>query len=311
MTSDADSALLDVLKLLEARNYEFVTPTPASHARVVRRADRQRARDLRDMLGWSLKFEAGLDVQVEDLLAQANMLERGDDGLLKSKLRVSRLAGKLFLHSAYPTEAEDAVFLGPDSYRFAELIAAELARRPIAPGAHIVDMGAGAGVGGIVAARASREARVTLTDLNPKALRLARINAAAAGVKVETIEADNLDAVADPIDLAVINPPYIIDDAKRAYRDGGGTHGGEIPYRMAGMAADRLARGGRLVLYSGAAIVDGRNVLCEAIAGLAERLGLAHDCRELDPDVFGEELEKSAYADVERIALVAVTLERN
>jgi hypothetical protein len=27
--------------------------------------------------------------------------------------------------------------------------------------------------------------------------------------------------------------------------------------------------------------------------------------RELDPDIFGEELEKQAYADVERIAAVA------
>jgi methylase of polypeptide subunit release factors len=309
MTKDAESALLDLLKLLAARDYRFVTPTPASHARVVARPEMSRATDLRGMLGWSLLFAPGLDAHVEDLLAQADMLERSD-GLLRSRLRVSRLRDRLFLHSAYPTEAEDSVFFGPDSYRFAELIAAELERKPIKAGAHIVDMGAGAGVGGIVAGLASADARVTLTDLNHKALRLARINAATAGVRVETVEADTLDDVADPIDLAVINPPYIIDEASRAYRDGGGMHGGEIPFEMTQMAAERLAPGGRLILYTGAAIVDGRNALCEAIGGMAEDKGMTFTCRELDPDVFGEELEKPTYADVERIALVAVTMER-
>jgi precorrin-6B methylase 2 len=305
MSKDADTALLDLLTLLRGRDYDFVTPTPASHARVIARPVKRLAADERDMLGWSL-----LDTPVENLLRQAGMVHALDGGKLKSRLRVSRLKGGLFLHSAYPTEAEDAVFFGPDSYRFAELIAAELARQPLQPGGHILDMGAGAGVGGIVAAQISRDARVTLTDLNPKALRLARINAAAAKVLVTTIESDTLDEVADPIDLVVINPPYIIDDANRAYRDGGGMHGGEIPFRMTEMAAERLAPGGRVILYSGAAIVTGRNALCEAIGDLAGRLGLRHECRELDPDVFGEELENPAYEDVERIALIAATLER-
>jgi precorrin-6B methylase 2 len=310
MTQAADTALLQLLNLLKRRDYAFVTPTPASHARVIARPDMDRAHDLRGMLGWSLAFEAGVNVEVEDCLRHAGMIA-AEGGLLKSRLRVSSLGGQLWLHSAYPTEAEDAVFFGPDTYRFADLIVSELEQRPLAAGAHILDMGAGAGVGGIIAALHSEAPRVTLTDLNPKALRLARINAAAAGVAVETLESNTLDQVDDPIDLVVINPPYIIDDANRAYRDGGGMHGGEIPFEMTRMAAERLAPGGRLILYTGAAIVEGRNALCEAVGALGERLGLAHGCRELDPDVFGEELEKPAYADVERIALVAVTLERS
>jgi len=310
MNKDAQAGLLQLLHLLKARGYRFVTPTPASHARVVERPSMKQANDLRGMLGWSLPFAPGLDHAVEELLRQADMLVSADEGRLRSKLRVSYLAEQLFLHSAYPTEAEDAVFFGPDSYRFANLIDVELGREPLRRGAHIVDIGAGAGVGGIVAALASDDARITLTDLNPKALRLARINAQAAGVPVETVEAQDLEQVADPIDLAVINPPYIIDDGNRAYRDGGGMHGGEIPLEMTKMAAARLAKGGRLILYTGAAIVAGENALCEAIAKLAEKQSLAFSCRELDPDVFGEELDKPAYADVERIALIAVTLER-
>lgn len=311
MTRNADSALLDLLKALDARGYDFVTPTPASHARVVGRPGKAQARDLRDMLGWSLPFVPGsIEPKIADLLRQAGMIEDAGNGLLRSRLRVSRLHGHLFLHSAYPTDTQDAVFFGPDSYRFADLIAAELAKAPLSPGAHIVDLGAGAGVGGIVAALASDRARVTLTDLNFKALRLARINAAAAGVAVETVETGTLDPIDDLIDLAVINPPYIIDADDRIYRNGGGMHGGEVPLQMARMAADRLAPGGRLILYTGAAIVEGRNDLCEAIAELATARGFAFSCRELDPDVFGEELARHAYRDVERIALVAAILAR-
>ena len=309
MSKDGDSALLDLLKLLKSRGYRFVTPTPASHKRVLARPGMKQAHDLRGLLGWSLPAQAGLNNAVEDLLRQAGMLDEAE-GRVQSRLRVSSLGGQLWLHSAYPTEAQDAVFFGPDTYRFADLIEREIRQRPLRKGAHIVDMGTGAGVGGIVAALCSDGPCVTLTDLNPQALRLARINAAAARVEVETLESDTLDQVDDPIDLAVINPPYIIDDGERAYRDGGGMHGGEIPFNMTEMAARRLAPGGRLILYTGAAIVDGRNALCEAIGALAAELSLTHACRELDPDVFGEELAKPAYADVERIALVAVTMER-
>lgn len=304
MSTDADSALLQLLRLLERDNFRFVTPTPVTHSRVIARRDC--ARDLRDVLGWSLPFARGsIPTPVEDLLRQANALH-GD----RSRLRVSSLHDRLFLHSAYPTEAEDSVFFGPDSYRFADLIAVELERAPLALDARIVDMGAGAGVGGIIAGLASPGAYVVLTDLNPEALRLARINAAAAGVAVETIESDTLDDVADPIDLAVINPPYIVDDGNRAYRDGGGMHGGEVPLAMTRMAAERIAPGGRVLLYTGAAIVHGRNPLCEAIGTMAGELGLTFSCQEIDPDVFGEELDKPAYADVERIALVGVRLHR-
>jgi hypothetical protein len=39
-------------------------------------------------------------------------------------------------------------------------------------------------------------------------------------------------------------------------------------------------------------------------------LGLAMRYREIDPDVFGEELEMPAYRDVDRIALIAAIITR-
>jgi methylase of polypeptide subunit release factors len=306
----SDAALAGLLRLLRHRRYAFVCPTPATHARVVARPGREQARTLTDVLGWSLPFGTGvLDPGIEALLAAAGALEPCGE-LRRARLRVSSRDKRLFLHSAYPTDDEHAVFFGPDSYRFADLIEGELSDDPPADDARLVDIGAGCGVGGIVAGAMLPGLRVSLTDLNPDALRLARINAADAGIEVETVETRGLERVAGPIDLAVANPPYIIDRLSRLYRDGGGMHGGQVALDMASEAMARLSRGGRLILYTGSAIVDGADELRAALARAAEEHGCTMRYREIDPDVFGEELEHEPYGDVDRIALVAAVCVR-
>lgn len=298
---DTDAALLDLLRALRARDYRFITPTPATHARILARADRKQAANLTDVLGWSLPFDPSvIEPDLLALLQAADALEKRD-GTLRARYRVSTLHGHLFLHSAYPTEADDSVFFGPDSYRFADFIRAELGD---CEGARVVDIGTGAGVGGIVAADACPKARVVLTDINPKALRLARLNARFAGIEAEIVEADGLSTVADPIDVALANPPYIIDPKGRTYRDGGDMHGGQLSLDMATEAAARLTPGGRLLLYTGSAIVAGRDELHEALEAAMADANCTLRYRELDPDVFGEELEKPEYADVDRIAII-------
>jgi methylase of polypeptide subunit release factors len=303
--TESDAALLRLIELLRARDYHFVTPTPATHARVAARADRREARDLADVLGWSLPFAPAIvDAELLALLEAAGVLENDRDGRRRSTLRVSSLKGVLYLHSAWPTDATDAVFFGPDSYRFADLIEAELRESGCDP-ATIVDIGTGAGVGAVVAARLCPDAAIWMTDVNPLALRLAGINAQAAGTSIRAIRSDLLDAVPVPLDLALANPPYIVDEGARMYRDGGGMLGGQVSVDMAGVALRRLAVGGRLILYTGSAIVRGADLLGDALAALAD----AQDCslryREIDPDVFGEELDRPAYLAVDRIAVVA------
>jgi methylase of polypeptide subunit release factors len=308
-SSTADRALLDLLGLLDRQGYHFVTATPASHARVLRRSDRRVARDLSDMLGWSLPFERGsIDVEVEALLDAAGAIEQAG-ARVRSTLRVSSLHGRLFLHSAYPTTDRDSVFFGPDSYRFADLVAAELRHCPEARG-QIVDIGTGAGVGAIVAGLACPNAEVTGIDVNPDALRLARINALSAGVALSLVEGDGIGSCTG-IDVAIANPPYIIDDGDRAYRDGGDMHGGQVSLEMASAAMERLSAGGRLILYTGSAIVGGRDPLKAALAEATRAHGCTMAYREIDPDVFGEELEKEAYRQVDRIAVVAAICTRD
>lgn len=295
-----DAALHDLLVTLKARGYRFVTITPASHARVVARPDRREARSVEDVLGWSLPFAPEtIDPEIFDLLRRADALDSVAGGF-RSRIRVSSLGDNLFLHSAYPTEAEDAVFFGPDSYRFADLIAAELNGCT----GTLVDIGTGSGVGAIVAAKRCPEARIFMTDINAEALRLAAINARAAGVAATGLFGEGLSGIDGPIEVALANPPYIIDHNDRAYRDGGGMYGAQVSLDMAKMAVARLAPGGRLILYTGSAIVGGKDALREALAGLG---GTLRYC-EIDPDVFGEELADPAYAEVDRIALVAAVL---
>jgi methylase of polypeptide subunit release factors len=304
--TQSDAALAQLVETLQRRGYRFVTPTPATHARVVARPDRREARDIADILGWSLPFATSqIDAELLGLLDAAGAIEAAEGGRYRSRLRVSSLKGDLYLHSAYPTDAEDSVFFGPDSYRFADLIAAELGATPVSSGATVVDIGTGAGVGAIVAARVCPAASLWMTDVNPEALRLAAVNAKAAGVSIRAVESATLDCIHGPIDLALANPPYIIDDDARTYRDGGGMFGGQVSVDMARMAVRRLASGGRLLLYTGSAIVRGEDLLGKALAALADAEGCDLRYRELDPDVFGEELERPAYAEVDRIAVVA------
>lgn len=307
---DAEGAALSqLIDALRERSYRFVTPTPASHARVVARPGRETARSLVDVLGWNLPFSPELiEPELLLLLDLAGVLEPAGGNLLRSRVRASSLMDDLYLHSAYPTDGRDAVFFGPDSYRFASLIEAELASQPARPHAHIVDIGTGAGVGAVVAAKLSGAGAATGTDINSQALRLAAINARAANVALHTVQGDDLGGVGRPIDLALANPPYIVDEGKRRYRDGGGMHGGEVALAMAQAATARLAPGGRMILYTGSAIAAGEDKLQAALRDAAQHGQCTLRYRELDPDVFGEELEREAYRDVDRIALVAAVL---
>jgi methylase of polypeptide subunit release factors len=304
--SSAPSAALRLLQSLSELRYDFVTVTPATHARVVARPDMARARDLRGVFGWSLPFDQDLlPPAILGAMAEADLLEPCG-ACWKSRVRISTVAGQLFLHSAFPTDSPDSVFLGPDTIRFAAFLRAELADAP--PARRLVDIGAGAGVGGIVAATLVPAASVELVDVNERALGLALINAAHAGIEVDAYRSDGVESVPPGFDLAIANPPFIIDDDGPAYRAGGGMHGAELSLDWALGAATKLAPGGRFLLYTGSAIVAGRDALREALQAQLPALGCTLRYREIDPDIFGEELAKPAYAEVERIAAVGAVI---
>ncbi|MDB5433523.1 MAG: class SAM-dependent methyltransferase [Caulobacter sp.] len=263
-----------------------------------------------EVFGWNRAFTAAdLEPEILNLMRRAGILGRRW-GRWISRLRVASLGDRLFLHSAFPPSGHDAVFFGPDTYRFADLIAAETpARAPTT----IIDIGAGSGAGGLVAADRWPDARLTLTDLNPAALALARINAG--GRPVTLLEGSGLAGFQGDIDLALANPPFITSGSitgagGRRYRDGGGAFGAEVTLDWTDQVLSRLAPGGRFVLYTGAAIVRGRDPLYEALQRRAAEGCCALRYREIDPDIFGGLLWRPDYWRVERLAAVGAVFDR-
>ena len=305
-----DLTLLQLGRRLQADGYRFITPTPLTHQRVNQRDEGQVADTLRDVFGWSRPFEPGLLSADEQRQLQEAQVIDSYDGRLKSRVRWSSLDDLLFVHSGFPTDAADSVFFGPDTYRFAQLIHAHL-QQSFAPIQRAVDIGCGAGVGAILIARARREAQVLAVDINPAALRLTAINAALAEVvNVEVQASDVLQGTDGDFDLIVANPPYMADPAGRAYRHGGGSLGAGLSLRIVEQALNRLAPGGSLLLYTGVAMVDGRDPFFDTVVPRLDSTRFGWTYRELDPDVFGEELLNPGYQRVDRIAVVALTVTR-
>lgn len=308
--TEADNALLRLGALLQDEGYCFTTVTPATHERVNRRPANARAECLRDVLGWSRPFGPGvLPDRVVELMDAVGVLHRHEAGW-RSLVRFSSYDGELFVHSAFPTTAADAVFFGPDTYRMADAAVAhvEASARPVR---RAVDIGCGTGAGAIAVAKRAPDAEVLAVDINDAALRFTRVNSALAGAGgVRAVRSDLLDGVDGSFDLIISNPPFMIDPAGRAYRDGGGDHGHQLSLAIIGAAVDRLRPGGSLVLFSGTGITGGHDPFHEAAAARLDGSGLAWAYREVDPDVYGEELDGPAYAHAERIAVVVLTATR-
>lgn len=297
-----DVALRALLAHLAAEGYSFTTPTPGTVSLVRDRRDATTGDVLRDVFGWTRRFTADrLDPHLLGLLQGAGLVERDGDHL-RSRVRVSTVDGRLFAHTA-PSAAKDAVFLGPDSYRYARLLKSALGDASFQTA---LDLGTGAGVGALTLAALRPDATVLASDINPTALTYARLNAEAAALTLTTVRCDGVPQTPTTFDVIAANPPYIAGDGGRIYRDGGDQLGAGLALSWLRAGLPRLRPGGRFVLYTGSAIAAGRDFIRDECRQLADthRCGLSYD--EIDPDVFGSTLRQAAYAEVERIAAVGV-----
>ena len=303
-------ALLQLGDLLKRSGYEFVTTSTPSHRRVNGRAGNEMAADLRGVFGWSRPFSDGLlNAETMDLMREADILVRHDGGY-RSALRASTVDGQLYFHSSFPTGEVDAVFLGPDTYRYVRALHAALARLPSVRRA--VDIGCGAGPGALTVALALPQAEVWAVDINHRALELAAVNAELAGAdNVFLAHSDLLNSLEGQFDLIAANPPFMLDAGHRIYCDGGGALGEGLSVAIVDCAIKRLAPGGSLVMYTCSAIVDGGDPFRERASALLEAAGMDWGYEEIDPDVFGGELGGDGHRRTDRIAAVVLTARRH
>jgi methylase of polypeptide subunit release factors len=138
--------------------------------------------------------------------------------LLVQRRRYNRLA--LDTVAGYPIVLLPGVF-HPRLFRTGEFLAQALHEALIPPGALVLDMGTGSGVGALSAARFAR--RVVAVDINPAAVRCARINVLLNELeeRIEVRRGDLFDPVpGERFDVVLFNPPFFSgvprDDVERA-----------------------------------------------------------------------------------------------
>lgn len=97
----------------------------------------------------------------------------------------------------------------PRLFRTGEALARYLQSMPRLPGTRVLDLGTGSGIAALFAARAGAE--VVATDINPEAIRCARINALLHGLeaRIDIRHGDLFEPVrGERFDLVLCNPPY-------------------------------------------------------------------------------------------------------
>lgn len=148
----------------------------------------------------------------------------------------------------------------PAVFRSGRFLARTLARAPelaADDGSRALDLGTGSGVGAVFAAR--RGYAVVAVDVNPDAVRCARINALLHGLE-ERIEAREGDLFApvegERFDLVLFNPPFFSGEARDAL-DAAWRGRGVLERFAAGLPSALTAGGRALVVFSSDGDEDG------------------------------------------------------
>lgn len=125
------------------------------------------------------------------------------------------------------------------------------------PVGRALDLGTGCGIQSLHLA--GHADHVVATDLNPRAVALARFTAALNGIELDVREGSLYEPVAGELfDLIVTNPPYVMSppsDDRLVYREGGFA-GDDLVRRVVVEGAGHLAPGGTLQVLANWAVTD-------------------------------------------------------
>jgi len=186
---------------------------------------------------------AALGPALLERLLEAGLIARRPDGRIVSPFRLS-IADRLYIFS-------DDLAHGGDAVMGASEATTQLCRAayPAEPVGCALEIGCGAGTIALVLAQ--RTQRVIATDINPRALAMARMNATVNGIEnVEFRQGDAFSPVASEVfDLIVSQPPFVARpagarDAAYLY---GGIRGDELASRLLQDVSDHLKPRGRAV----------------------------------------------------------------
>jgi release factor glutamine methyltransferase len=121
---------------------------------------------------------------------------------------------------------------------------------------NVLDLGTATGILGIFAAANMKAGKVTFADINPKAVKLAEINArgnrGSEDVELSFVETDLFSKIhSDKYDLMIFNAPYLRSEENRKMDDrrwSGGKEGVELSIRFLESSVLHLKKDGRIIL---------------------------------------------------------------
>jgi SAM-dependent methyltransferase len=183
--------------------------------------------------------ETAFDALDVGSLVESGWLEEADGGVRATLKLVPH--GELLIASDLetegPTGSDWVAGIHPPSVTLAKLTV----RRPVA---RALDVGTGNGIQALLASR--QAGAVVATDVNPRALARAALNARLNGAtNIELREGSYFDpAEGERFDLVTCNPPYVISpEARYAYRDSG-LPGDTVSRQVVEQAPAMLSEGG-------------------------------------------------------------------
>lgn len=299
-----EQALVELGQLLQRYDYEFVPPSPATLEHSVQRSERMgliQARNLREVFGFGLPFHSATLPEDIWALLRASECVRSYGALYLAEVAFAAFDQEIYVHSSCRLPATDAVHLLPASYRFRHFVQANLR-----PGHHLVDIGTGCGVGGL--SQKARATQMTLVDINPLALRFARVNAALANQGCDIVASEDLDDYLAGADRIIAFPPFLNDVNGTQYFHGGGSFGEALSVRIVAAALRTLPAGGQLLLYGGATMIEGVDMFWQMLKPLLQNAAVELEYAELDPDIETARLQTPEYFYAERIAAIGLNL---
>ncbi len=188
-------------------------------------------------------FVLGEDVPSAELpLPTAELESEGlvelDGDLVRALLRLTPSDGFLLAHDG-DEHVRDSDYVGGVNNATRTLSTLTI-REPVG---RALDLGTGCGAQALLATRHAET--VVATDLNPRALEIAALNARLNGLELELREGSWFEPVGDDLfDLIVSNPPFVISpDSSFVFRDGG-LEGDAVSRNVVRGAAARLREGG-------------------------------------------------------------------
>lgn len=185
-----------------------------------------------------------------------------DSDQLRSSLRIVPFADLFLLTSPFDRTRSDFTYLSYDSLYFASFIDRRL-RCLSFRGDKMLDMCCGVGIQALMGSRFCR--RALGVDINPRALHLARLNAAVNGICSSEFQTGNLfEDIGGRYDLILSNPPFIFAD--RQFHAELDSYGGEpfglgVTLKIVESIPDFLSHNGRAFIITRSPVVDNRDFL--------------------------------------------------